>query len=158
MLGLGKVFEKMDPEVLKNGFFRKAAGRRRIPRDENLAPPARRQESGGAVYYRSEIILPTLFRIPGMEGHPDAQLSEGSPVLDSQTLLNVHGALQRGRLLKHREDSVSGVLDDTAAILIEVLPEDGIVSGKGFAHSLPVGLPLGSGAFDVGEEKYRHVL
>jgi hypothetical protein len=107
-----------------------------------------RHDPRRAVEYRAEVVAIPKFGFAGRQPHPHRQ--------PESTLRGYRGIDRRLRRRERRAHSVTGVLEQPAAMLLDRAPQHRVVCGQRHPHVIGVRFPSTGRTLDIGEQKRHH--
>ena len=129
---------------------------KRRPGHQDLTAMPGRQEPGGPVHHRTEIITVALRAGARMQRHPHPDRQPRRPRFSADSPLDGHRARQRGgRISEHRTKRLADRLEDPTARTLDLLADHAVMAGRRLSHRLAIGLPQPDAALDIGEQQHH---
>jgi hypothetical protein len=140
-----QVLETGLAQVPQRGSVREAVAHQVVDRlrEEGLAPVADREQPGGAVQDRTEVVALPLLGGSGVKRHAGPQRARLAPFFGGERELGFQSGGERlRRPLESHGEGVSAGLEDAPPVTRDRLAQELIVAGDRTAHGLGMLLPL----------------
>ena len=149
-----QILETMLPQVHEIITFGANQARRR-PRQQHLAPMARRHQPGRAIYLGPEIVAISFVSDTRVQAHPHTDRDALRPSLIDETCLSRCGGTYRSRrrCRERRRERISRGREHIAVVTFDRAVQNLVVTGHGLPHHFRLLLPQTGRAHHVAEQE-----